>query len=110
MPTKAELEADLAALKAEHEALKVNVVETARAYAEEHEWCGVVDEALAEMGLELPPEIVQVTVKFDLREYARFHEITTGEVRQDISDRLAGFSWSGTGVESLEVTDLKRVA
>lgn len=56
--TKAEIEAEairlrdeLASLRAEHEGLKVKVVDTARRYADDHGWCGVVEEALQEMGV-----------------------------------------------------------
>lgn len=51
MATKAELEAELTALKREHKELRENVVSVARDKAETHGWCSVIDEALKELGL-----------------------------------------------------------
>jgi len=65
MPTKAEIQAELDALRAEHESLKDRVVQTAKDYADAHGWCGVVGEALQDMGL-LGPAHKRVTITFDV--------------------------------------------
>lgn len=57
-----DLRAEVARLRDEHDRLKSTVVTTARAYAENHGWCEVVEEALQEMGV-YTPRTVKVTVE-----------------------------------------------
>jgi hypothetical protein len=51
MATKAELEAELAALKDTHAKFRRKVVKVAQDYKGEHGWCNEVDAALRDMGL-----------------------------------------------------------
>ena len=90
--TKAQLQAAYDRLVEQHETFRRNVVQTAQRYAEENEWCSVVDEALEEMGLTLPPSTVQVTVEFDARQFARMVDITPNQydIQDNVRDRLGG--------------------
>lgn len=43
------------------------VIEVAMAYAQDHDWCEVVEDALAEMGIELEPKKYRITVEVESR-------------------------------------------
>jgi hypothetical protein len=60
--TKAQVEAELAALKATHEKLKTDVVRKVKDLTEEHGWCDAATEALRELGLAAPEIRVTLTI------------------------------------------------
>lgn len=52
-------------LEAELAAFKQKVVKIAMEKAKEHDWCGVVQDALDEMGLEVPKKKARVVLEFE---------------------------------------------
>lgn len=55
------------AAQCELEEFKQSVIDTAREYAERHDWCEAVDEALTAMGLEIPRKAVTMEVRVTYR-------------------------------------------
>lgn len=115
MPTKADLEVALADKEREFEAFKETVKRVAKEYGERHEWCEVVDQALAEMGLAEELEITAViTVKLsgtlkegrmtsnDLEEFIKDSLQFNGDTWGDLSVKLDS-DWKSDGEADLEI-------
>lgn len=55
-------------VQAEFDAFKKQVVTIAMKKAKEHDWCGVVKDALSEMGLDIPKNRARVVLEFEVDE------------------------------------------
>lgn len=113
MATKAELEVELAALKATHEQLKADVVRVAKEKAESHGWCSVVNDALNELGLGEP----QIKVTLTILDPRRLHEIANDKADYGLSELLrpdgtvnkhavtAAIQWAIEGIDHEDVVE-----
>jgi hypothetical protein len=79
------------------EEFKLNVIKTARKYAIEHNWCGVVDKALEEMGLGPVWQPVKLNITV---EYA-----AVVEVDKNIFDKLTPEQQQKLAMESIVVNE-----
>lgn len=85
--TIAGLELELARSKSEFAEFKVNAVEVARRYAEEHGLCSVVDEALAEIGL-IEPDRYRLAVVYEFTGIAESAEMVEASISELTIDEV----------------------
>jgi phosphoenolpyruvate-protein kinase (PTS system EI component) len=90
--------------EADLEAFKEKVQEVALQYAEDHGWCGVVEEALEEVGIKPKPKAATITVTvtdlkalFDRWDYVivRDNDDNARDLQDRVHDLLTGNNVSG---------------
>lgn len=95
---KRQLQAELYVARESYEEFRKKVAKLAVERANQHGWCSVIDDILAELGLERP--VLRWEVKVEVEQWFSINADSADDAQALVERAIDGIEWSGASAES----------